>query len=659
MKSLSVFMPFILSLIALIAGWFIGPEGSAQWLRLTLLGISVALSSMHTFPEALQRLRRFTLDIDVLMFAAAIGASVIGHYEEGALLLWLFGLGHAGEEMATARSRRAIEALTHLAPESALRLDESGQESLVKLGDLQVGDRVRVKPFDRVPIDSVVIEGDSDVDESSLTGESIPISKTVDSALFAGTMNGPGRLLVRVTRLASDSTLARIIKLVEEAQSQKSPTQLFTDRIERFYVPIVFVVMLLIIFIPPLLGWTPRRDPGRLWGGWFYQAMAFLTAASPCALAIGTPTAILCGIARAARMGVLIKGGAHLESLGKLRAIAMDKTGTITAGKPVVDKVVTHNGFAIAVALKLAAAVDGHTSHPFAASIVNAAALHDARSLSPGVKLDATDVRQIPGEGVTGTIDGRVISVGKSTLAGPKESWPTDMRQAHESMQSGGFATAWVVQDGQPIAVMGLADLPRDHALEAIARLRELGIEEVAMLTGDHAAVAHAVAQRVGISQVHADLLPDQKLDLISRMEHKYGSVAMVGDGVNDAPALAKATLGIAMGAAGGHGAADVAIETADIVLMGQDLRRLGDAIDLARRARRIIAQNLVIALGVISVVAPLAAMGFANLGIAVTLHEGSTVIVVLNALRLLRAHDIKPSADAPKLAAQTALTPV
>jgi Cd2+/Zn2+-exporting ATPase len=364
--------------------------------------------------------------------------------------------------------------------------------------------------------------------------------------------------------------------------------------------------------------------------------MAFLTAASPCALAIGTPTAILCGIAQAARMGVLIKGGAHLETLGKVRAIAFDKTGTLTSGKPSVDRVVTHDSLSVAEALRLAAAVDQHTSHPFAASIVKAAQ-ESSSALNNGHLPDAIEVVQIPGEGATGQVNGNRIAVGKSTLAGSIDSWPAPLRDSHDSMQREGLATATVVRDGSPVAVIGLLDKPRDHAAETVKRLHQIGVTELSMLTGDHAAVAQNIAQRLGIDRVHADLLPQQKLEIIDELMKRHEHVAMIGDGVNDAPALAKASLGIAMGAAAGHGAADVAIETADVVLMGQDLSRLADGIELARKSRRIIAQNLTIALGVIGIVAPLAALGFAGLGWAVTLHEGSTVVVVLNSLRLLK----------------------
>jgi Cd2+/Zn2+-exporting ATPase len=611
--------------VLLTLGWLVGLAAGPVWLRLTLLAGSVILSSLHTFPDAVRSLASFKLDVDVLMFAAAIGASAIGHYEEGALLLFLFGLGHAGEDLAMGRARRAIESLTQLAPETAIRLDDAG-ESPVKIDMLVPGDRVLIRPFDRVPVDAVVIEGSTEVDQSALTGESTPVSREPGDGLLAGSLNGSGRVVVRVERVSSESTLARIVKLVEEAQSQKGRVQRFTDRVEAYYVPAVFVVTLLLIMIPPALGITPRQTTS-LWGGWFYQAMAFLTAASPCALAIGTPAAMLCGVARAARIGVIIKGGAHLESLASIRAIALDKTGTLTAGKPVVEHVVTVDGVSDIQALAWAAAVETHSSHPLAGAIVTAA---KAR----GVLIDdAAEVVQTPGVGIVGRVDGSMVGVGKSSLAGDPETWPESLRRSKRVMEEAGSTVVTVAREGRLAALLGMVDQPRASARESIARLRQAGVEHVVMLTGDHAASARLVAQRVGLEELHADLLPEQKLTLIDDLMRRYGPTAMLGDGVNDAPALARATVGIAMGAAG----TAVAVETADVVLMGHDLRRVADAIEIAQRARSIVRQNLVIALGVIAFIAPAAAMGLAPLGVAVLLHEGSTVVVVLNALRLLR----------------------
>jgi len=617
-----------ISAAALLAGFLVNYYSGPNWIRLTLLAISAVAASTRTFPDAVAILLRFRLDVDVLMFAAAIGAATMGKFEEGAFLLFLFGTGSAGEHLALGRARKAIESLTKLAPDTAIRIDDTGQESTVKADKLVPGDKILIRPFDRVAVDARVIEGASELDQSSITGESVPVPRTAGDEIFSGTLNGEGRLIATTVRPVSESTLARIVKMVEVAQEQKSTTQRFTDRIEFYYVPIVFVLTLLVIVIPPLLGiWHRQVLEPSIWKGWFYQAMGFLTAASPCALAIGTPAAVLCGVAKAARIGVLIKGGAHLESLARVKAIALDKTGTLTTGKPTVSTIVTADAITADQALAIAASIEQHGNHPLGTAIVEAA---KTRSLTLP---EADDVAQRAGIGMTGRVDSRDYGVGKSTIAGDVERWPTNLREAHRRLLEAGCTLVAVTRDDVPVALIGLIDQPRPTARRAVEALREAGIVEVAMLTGDNAHAAKSVATTLGISSVHADLLPEQKLALIDELTTKFGPVAMIGDGVNDAPALAKAQVGIALGAAG----TQVAMETADVVLMGHDLTSLADALRLSHRARNIVIQNLVIALGVICIVAPLAAMGYTSLGMAVLLHEGSTVVVVLNALRLLR----------------------
>ncbi len=610
----------VMSGILLLSGYLTHILGGPYWVRVALLIGSALTSSTRTFPEALHILRRFRLDVDVLMFAAAIGAASLQHYEEGALLLFLFGLGSAGEELALGRARRAIESLTTLAPDTAIRLDDAGNETTVKADVLKPEDRILVRPFDRIAVDAQVAEGASDVDQSSITGESVPVAKKTGDDLFSGTLNGEGRLVARVLRPTSESTLARVIHMVEEAQDQKGATQRFTDKVEAVYVPLVFLATLVLIVLPPLLTNVP-------WGLTFYRAMAFMTAASPCALAIGTPAAMLCGVARAARMGVLVKGGAHLETLARVKAVALDKTGTLTEGHPSVRHIVTIAGLTDDRALALAAAIEQHANHPLGTAIVGAA---KARNVELPT---ADDVQQRAGLGITGVIDGRAFAVGKTEVGGDLAQWPAELRQAVETLRSTGHTLVAIAQDGVAVAIIGLIDQPRPTARQAVAALRAAGATHIAMLTGDHPSAAASIARTLDITDVRANLLPEQKLQIIDEITKQYGPVAMVGDGVNDAPALAKAAVGVAMGAAG----TQVAMETADLVLMGHDLSRLADALRLAQRARRTVMQNLVIALGVICVVAPLAALGHTSLGIAVLLHEGSTVVVVLNALRLLR----------------------
>ncbi|USO00198.1 MAG: heavy metal translocating P-type ATPase [Phycisphaeraceae bacterium] len=604
----------------LINGWMVHLLDGPDWLRVTLLALSALCTSTETFPEAIAALRRRQLDVDVLMFVAAAGAAALNHYEEGAFLLFLFGLGAAGEHLALSRARRSIKALTDVAPDTAAVLDEDGRESIVKVEEVRVGQRVLVRPFDRLPVDGVVTSGTSSVNQATLTGESTPVDKGEGDEVFAGSMNGEGRLIVEVTRASSDTTLARVIRLVEEAQASKSPTQLFTDKVERLYVPFVFLATLILIVLPPLL-----TELG--WGICFYRAMAFLTAASPCALAIGTPAAILCGVARSAQIGVLVKGGAYLESLGRVNAIAFDKTGTLTRGRPAVTGITAAAGITEDDLLTLAAAVESQVTHPIADAVVEEASRRGLAIPS------ADDVRQVGGSGASGVVGGRRVTIGKPSSMPESASLDDRTGRAIESALEQGVTSVVVADESRVLGFLGIADELRPEAEPTLKELHRLGVRYVTMLTGDHTTAARAMAERAGLDDWHAELLPEDKLRVIDELNAKYGHVAMVGDGVNDAPALAKADIGIAMGAAG----ADVAMETADVVLMGSDLEHLPRAIALSRFAKSLIAQNLVIALGVIAVVSPLAALGYANLALAVLLHEGSTVVVVLNSLRLLR----------------------
>jgi Cd2+/Zn2+-exporting ATPase len=591
--------------LLLLGAWLTRSMDGPAPLRYVLVSLSFVIAGWYTAIETFHILRQLKFDIDVLMFAAAFGAAALGKFEEGALLLVLFAFGGAGEELAMDRARRAIEALAKLAPDIATLRSKDGSERVVKVEDLKPGDSIVVRPFDRLPADGTVATGNSSIDQSPITGESVPVDKSPGSAVFAGTINGEGLLVVTVTKPASESTLSRIVTMVREAQTQKSPTQLFTDRVEVRYVPLVLVMTGVLIVVPPLMSWGT-------WATWFYRAMAFLTAASPCALAIGTPAAVLSGIARAARLGVLIKGGAHLETLGRVRAIALDKTGTLTEGRPSVTRIISYNNLPEAEVLRLAAAVEQTSSHPLARAIVVEAQVR-------GLQIpEAHDAQQVPARGVGATVENKRLFAGKPTID-------------HNNIDPG--ATRVEVQiDGVVAGLILLADKPRRGAREALSRLKQIGIVTNVMLTGDRTEVAKSIAKEVGIDEGYGDLLPGDKLKLIRSLREQYGHVAMVGDGVNDAPALAAASVGIAMGGAG----TDVAIETADIALMGDDLRKLPDAVALSRFSRRIITQNLVIALGVIAVLAPLAALGYAYLGVAVLFHEGSTVVVVLNSMRLL-----------------------
>ena len=589
------------------------------WLRVALLALSAVCTSTETFPEAVSALRQKRLDVDVLMFVAAGGAASLGHYEEGAFLLFLFGLGAAGEHLALSRARHSIRALTDVAPDTATIIDEQGHEATVPVAEVAIGARAVVRPFDRVPLDGTITQGRSALDQAPITGESVPVDKAPGDEVFAGSINGEGRLEITVTKRSTDTTLARVIRLVEEAQASKSPTQLFTDKVESVYVPFVFVATLVLIVVPPLV-------TELTWGVAFYRAMAFLTAASPCALAIGTPASILCGVARAAQIGVLVKGGAALEALGRSEVIAFDKTGTLTLGEPAVVRVVGAPGVEESDLLAIAGAIEAQVNHPLADAIVD-----EARGR--GIELPrAHDVRQISGAGAQGTVDGRTIAITKPKAVGEGVAIDESVREAIDTAIGEGITVAVVSDGSRALGLIGIADRLRDESPAVIERIHALGVKHATMLTGDHRAAAKAIADRVGLDDWRAELLPEEKLEAIDALSAQHGRIAMVGDGVNDAPALARADVGVAMGGAG----ADVAMETADIVLMGSTLNGLPRAIGLSRAARRIITQNLFIALGVIAVVAPLGALGIANLAVAVLLHEGSTVVVVLNSLRLL-----------------------
>ncbi len=608
----------ILSAVAgllLLGGWLAGRAEAPRVLSLGLLLGAYAAGGVYTLRDAWESVRNRRFDIDILMIVAAAGAAALGAWEEGALLLFLFSLGHALEHMAMDRARKAIEALAELAPKTAM-VQRDGKEIEVPVESLQRGDRVIVKPGQRIPADGQVASGNSAVDQSPVTGESMPVDKQPGDKVFAGTINGEGALVVEVTKLAQESTLARMVKMVAEAQVQKSPTQRFTDRFEKIFVPVVLVGAVLLIALPPLFGFPFAES--------FYRAMAVLVAASPCALAIATPSAVLSGIARAARGGVLIKGGVHLENLGVLTAIAFDKTGTLTVGKPKVTDVVAVSGDETSL-LTIAAAVESRSAHPLAQAVVTEA---KSRGLSWG---EAGEVEAVTGKGLRAQFDGKKIAIGNVKMF-EGESVPDVVRQHAERLQTEGKTIMLIQADGQFLGVVALADTPREGVKQVLERLHQIGIRKTIMLTGDNEGVARAIANAVGLDEVKAGLMPEDKVKAMEELGQRYGQVAMIGDGVNDAPAMARATVGIAMGGAG----TDVALETADVALMADDLSKLPFAVALSRASKRIIRQNLYVSLGVVALLIPATLFGWAGIGIAVLVHEGSTVVVVVNALRLL-----------------------
>lgn len=609
--------------VALLAGalTLLGSLASAvgwpAWAGTGAFGAAYLTGGWFPLAGSLKALRARRVDIDVLMVIAALGAAALNRLAEGAVLLFLFSLGHALEHYAMDRARQAIRGIMQLAPrEATVRRD--GQEATVPVEDVQAGEVILVRPGERIPLDGDVLSGTSSVNQAPITGESMPAAKEPGSRVFAGTINQEGALEIRVTRAARETTLARIVQLVQEAQAQKSPTQRFTERIARYLVPGVLGAAALVVAGSPLFG-IPVREA-------FYRAMTLLVAASPCALAIATPAAVLSAIGRAAMSGILVKGGTALEDAGTVRVIALDKTGTLTMGEPKVTDILPR-GVSEEALLREAAAVERRSEHPLARAIVEAA---DARGIAVP---EPQDVRAIVGKGVTGTVEGADVAIGTVELFDePGVGVPADVREEIARLQDAGKTAVIAGRSGQILGVIALADVPRASARKALEHLKQVGIRHLVMLTGDNARVGKAIAAGLGVDEVRAELLPEEKVEAVKALVARYGKVAMVGDGVNDAPALAAAAVGIAMGASG----TDVALETADIALMADDLGKLPYAIGLSRAARRVIRQNLGISLGVIALLVLTTVVGVMTLPVAVFLHEGSTLLVVMNGLRLL-----------------------
>jgi Zn2+/Cd2+-exporting ATPase len=629
---------------ALLAGW-LGPKISAMP-ESAAFGLFLAayfFGGYFTLKEALGKISQGKFEIDFLMLVAAGGAAILGEWAEGAFLLFLFSIGHALENYAMARARNAIAALADLAPEEAL-VRRAGEEVTIPVEELKDGDIVVIRSNERVPADGFVIKGESSIDQAPITGESVPVDKSPvkDAAaaaekpegvkpahkVFAGSINGAGSLEIQVTRRASESTLARVIDMVSAAETRQSPTQSFTKKFEKIFVPCV----VMLAFITALSWLVLDEDPAQS----FYRSMAVLVAASPCALAIATPSAILSGVARAARGGVLIKGGAPLEALGRLDSIAFDKTGTLTSGEPKLVEITPSAGVTETELLRVAAAVEALSDHPLAEAIVR-----DVKERMGTVERNATEFKSITGRGVSARLDGELVHIGKTALFTESDGTPLpdDLRAIVKSMSARGRTTMIVRRGNSYLGALGLMDTPRSAARRVIQHLRDVGVSKMMMISGDNQNVADAIARQVGLDQAFGDLMPQDKVEKIKELK-EAGGVAMVGDGVNDAPAMANATVGIAMGAAG----SDVALETADIALMADDLETLPFVVGLSRATSRIIRQNLWVSLGIVAVLIPATLLGL-GIGPAVLVHEGSTLIVVANALRLLAYRDSLPTA--------------
>ena len=622
--------------VFMIAGWIAPRVGLGQMWANNFFVVAYLAGGIFGVQASIQSLRHWTIDVDLLMVLAALGAAVVGAPFEGAMLLFLFSLSNVLQEYAIGRTRRAIHSLMKLRPDKTLTRHD-GKTTLLPIKQLTVGDIVIVRPGESIPLDGVIVENQSAIDESSLTGESVPVLKKVGDPVFAATINQTGGLEVRVTKLAKDSTVEKLIRMVEEAQSEKAETQRFLDRAEQYYAIGVIAFTIALIVGPSLLVREPFRET-------FYRAMTVMVVASPCALIISTPASILSAIDGAARRGVLFKGGVHLERAATIKVVALDKTGTLTEGKPRVtdiicgNKVVPLSGDLSSEALtllELAASIEAKSEHPLADAIVREAKQRQLRGF------DCTGFQSVSGKGASGLVSRRRIGVGSLRYFETRGvTVPGSLAKEIGALQDVGKTCVLIGEIGEEtsriLGALAIADVLREDARAVVRALKEIGVRRVVMLTGDNRRVAAAIAQQAGLDEFHAELLPEDKVRVLKSLK-EIGPVAMVGDGVNDAPALATATIGIAMGAAG----TDVAMETADVVLMSDNLWNIPFAISISGHARTVIWQNLSIAVSVI-VMLVISALGFSlPLPLGVVGHEGSTVLVCLNGLRLLafRAH--------------------
>ena len=582
-----------------------------------LVIIAVLTGGLHTLKKGWIALKSFTLNINLLMTVAVIGAVLIGEWPEAAVVIWLFGLAEMIEAMSLDRARNAIRGLMALAPETATVLQADGSWLETSAHRVAVGATVRVKPGERLALDGAVVKGQSWVNQAPITGESMPVEKRRGDTVFAGTINERGVLEFRVSAAKGAAMLDRIARAVQEAQSQRAPTQRFVDQFARVYTPLVFVIALLVAVVAPLAFGAP-------WFDWIYKALVLLVIACPCALVISTPVTVVSGLTAAARRGILIKGGVYLEQGRLLKSVALDKTGTLTHGKPLLTDVIPFGAATREEVLRIAASLDALSEHPVAAAIVAGYGNHPHASV--------TGFEALPGRGVKGDLDGQTYTIGNHRLIEELGKCTAEVERTLDRLEAEAKTAVVLCNANGPLAVLAVADTVRDSSREAIASLKALGVTPV-MLTGDNVKTAQGIAKQVGIADVRGELLPEDKLTVITTLLER-GPVGMVGDGVNDAPALAKSSIGFAMGAAG----TDTAIETADVALMQDDLRKLPEFIALSRKTSAILWQNIVLAIGVKVVFFALTFTGQTSLWLAVFADMGASLMVVSNGLRLLRA---------------------
>jgi Zn2+/Cd2+-exporting ATPase len=615
----------IASVVFLLIGWLSGYlYGEGTLTSVLAYAASILIGGYRLFITGLKNLLRFQFDMKTLMTIAVIGAAFIGEWGEGATVVILFAISEALETYSMDKARQSIRSLMDIAPKEAL-IRRGNKEMMIQVDEVEVGDIMIVKPGQKIAMDGIVVKGNSSVNQATITGESVPLAKSIDDEVFAGTLNEEGLLEVKVTKHVDDTTIAKIIHLVEEAQAERAPSQAFVDKFAKYYTPVIMLIALGVAVVPPLFG----AD----WNTWIYQGLAVLVVGCPCALVVSTPVSIVTAIGNAAKNGVLIKGGIYLEEMGSIKAIAFDKTGTLTKGVPVVTDYLPQNG-ATDELFKMIAALENGSQHPLASAIMKKA---EEKNLDYQ-NVEISDFSSITGKGIKGKIYGETYYVGSPNLF--EEILPNGMtiliKEKIETLQNQGKTVMVAGTSKEIMALVAVADEVRENSQKVIESLHSLGIEKTIMLTGDNSRTAHAIGKQVGVTDIKAELLPHDKLTYIKDLRKEFDRVSMIGDGVNDAPALAASTVGVAMGGAG----TDTALETADIALMADDLGKLPFTVKLSRKALAIIKQNITFSLGIKLVALLLVIPGWLTLWIAIFADMGATLLVTLNSLRLLRVKD-------------------